>query len=119
MAKASCAPPFPRPISPRVSCSSGRHKLRLLEPNSELPNWRLNGKPWQVPDSGFYTTVADVDYALKFLTEARAAKQPWYLYIAFNAPHYPLQAKKEDASDWVREKLSRICFSADVSIDWS
>ena len=58
--------------------------------------FRLNGKPWQVPDSGFYTTVADVDYALEFLEEARATKRPWYLYIAFNAPHAPLHALPED-----------------------
>lgn len=58
--------------------------------------FRLNGKPWQVPDSGFYTTVADVDYALKFLEEARATEQPWYLYVAFNAPHAPLHALPQD-----------------------
>lgn len=58
--------------------------------------FRLNGKPWQVPDRGFYTTVADVDYALKFLAEARATNRPWYLYIAFNAPHAPLHALPED-----------------------
>ena len=40
--------------------------------------------------------MADVDYALKFLTEARATKQPWYLYLAFNAPHAPLHALPED-----------------------
>ena len=58
--------------------------------------FRLNGERWQVPDSGFYTTVADVDYALKFLTEARTTKKPWYLYVAFNAPHAPLHALPED-----------------------
>ena len=58
--------------------------------------FRLNGKSWQVPDSGFYTTVADVDYALKFLAEARSTKRPWDLYIAFNAPHAPLHALPED-----------------------
>lgn len=58
--------------------------------------FRLNGRPWQVPGSGFYTTVADVDYALKFLAEARATKRPWYLYLAFNAPHAPLHALPED-----------------------
>lgn len=58
--------------------------------------FRLNGQPWQVPESGFYTTVANVDYALKFLREAREREQPWYLYIAFNAPHAPLHALPED-----------------------
>ena len=41
--------------------------------------FRLNGKPWTVPETGFYTTVADVDYALKFLEEARSTAKPWYL----------------------------------------
>lgn len=58
--------------------------------------FRLNGEPWSVPQQDFYTTVADVDYALKFLDEARATRQPWYLYIAFNAPHAPLHALPED-----------------------
>jgi arylsulfatase len=58
--------------------------------------FRLNGQPWSVPDSGFYTTVADVDYAIDFLGQARQTEQPWYLYVAFNAPHAPLQALEED-----------------------
>lgn len=58
--------------------------------------FRLNGQPWQVPEAGFYTTVADVDFALKFLQEARKEEKPWYLYVAFNAPHAPLHALPED-----------------------
>ncbi|MEZ6134302.1 MAG: arylsulfatase [Pirellulaceae bacterium] len=72
--------------------------------------FRLNGRAWQVPDEGFYTTVANVDFALDFLNEARTAhaaqaatsdsgpvsKTPWYLYVAFNAPHAPLHALPED-----------------------
>ncbi len=59
-------------------------------------SFRLNGEPWKVPAQGFYTTVANVDYALRFLGEARAAKQPWFLYVAFNAPHAPLQPLEAD-----------------------
>ena len=58
--------------------------------------FRLNGEPWTVPSENFYTTVANVDYALDFLQDARAANQPWYLYVAFNAPHAPLHALPED-----------------------
>jgi arylsulfatase len=58
--------------------------------------FRLNGEKWVVPKTGFYTTVAKVDHALGFLREARETKKPWYLYIAFNAPHAPLQPLKED-----------------------
>ena len=58
--------------------------------------FRLNGKPWKVPASDFYTTVADVDFALEFLNEARKTDAPFYLYVAFNAPHAPLHALPED-----------------------
>lgn len=58
--------------------------------------FRLNGQPWNVPAEGFYTTVANVDHALHFLEEARAAHKPWFLYIAFNAPHKPLQPLEQD-----------------------
>lgn len=58
--------------------------------------FRLNGEPWKVPASGFYTTVANVDFALDFLKEARESKEPFYLYVAFNAPHSPLHALPED-----------------------
>ena len=58
--------------------------------------FRLNGKSWSVPKKGFYTTVAKIDFALKFLQEAREAEKPFYLYVAFNAPHAPLHALPED-----------------------
>lgn len=58
--------------------------------------FRLNGQPFAVPGTGFYTTVANVDHALTFLGEARAEKKPWFLYLAFNAPHAPLQPLEAD-----------------------
>ena len=58
--------------------------------------FRLNGEKWQVPVKDFYTTTAKVDFALKFLKEARETEKPWYLYVAFNAPHAPLHALEED-----------------------
>jgi arylsulfatase A-like enzyme len=58
--------------------------------------FRLNGKKWEVPEKDFYTTVANADFALKFIAEAREKKQPWLCYMAFNAPHAPLHALEED-----------------------
>ncbi len=63
-------------------------------------SFRLNGEKWDVPtmlnDKTFYTTVANVDFALDFLNEARKMDKPFYLYVAFNAPHAPLHALPED-----------------------
>ncbi|MEL6106039.1 MAG: arylsulfatase [Planctomycetota bacterium] len=63
--------------------------------------FRLNGQRWQVPSEGFYTTVANIDFGLQFLEEARQANQPWYLYVAFNAPHAPLHALPDDYAKYV------------------
>jgi arylsulfatase A-like enzyme len=58
--------------------------------------FRLNGEKFEVPRDGFYTTVANVDHALGFVGEAREAEQPFFLYLAFNAPHAPLQPLEAD-----------------------
>ena len=61
--------------------------------------FRLNGEQWEVPESlngrPFYTTRAVSDFALEFLEEAARGDKPFLLYVAFNAPHYPLQAPEE------------------------
>ncbi len=58
--------------------------------------FRLNGEPWEVPKElngrPFYTTHANADFAVEFIEEALGEKKPFLLYVAFNAPHYPLQA---------------------------
>ena len=58
--------------------------------------FRLNGEKWIVPKKDFYTTNANADYAIKFIDEAKTQDKPMYLYMAFNAPHYPLQCLEED-----------------------
>ncbi|MCA8988080.1 MAG: arylsulfatase, partial [Planctomycetaceae bacterium] len=61
--------------------------------------FRLNGNEWTVPKTlhgkPFYTTVANIDFALDFLKEMHSKPDPFFLYVAFNAPHYPLQAPEE------------------------
>jgi arylsulfatase len=45
----------------------------------------------------FYGTDALTDYALDFLEDARTTpEKPWFLYLAYNAPHFPLHARPED-----------------------
>lgn len=56
------------------------------------------GSP-ELPDH-WYTSDLYVDYSLRFIDEATAAHQPFFLYLAFNAPHFPLQADPADIARW-------------------
>ena len=47
------------------------------------------------PGDGFYTTDAFVDHALQFIGQGDKTK-PFFLYLAFNAPHFPLMAPAEE-----------------------
>lgn len=58
--------------------------------------FRLNGKEFKVPSQDFYTTDANTDHAIEFLDEAKVTEQPFFLYLAYNAPHYPLHVKEAD-----------------------
>ena len=47
--------------------------------------------------SEFYGTDALGDYAIEFLRQANETPdRPWFLYLAFNAPHFPLHARPAD-----------------------
>jgi arylsulfatase len=54
------------------------------------------------PDQEWYTTDVYTDYALHFLDGhfARTNGQPFFLYLAYNAPHWPLHAKPEDLAKY-------------------
>ena len=44
----------------------------------------------------FYGTDALTDQALDYIEEARRTPdQPWFLYLAYNAPHFPLHAPRD------------------------
>lgn len=58
--------------------------------------FRLDRTAFKTSDKNFYTTNAFTDYALKFLDEAAIREKPFFLYLAYNAPHYPLHALPED-----------------------
>ena len=48
-----------------------------------------------IPD-GYYFTDAITDRAIEMAGEAMAADQPFFLYLAHTAPHWPLHAPAED-----------------------
>ncbi|MBW3629816.1 MAG: sulfatase-like hydrolase/transferase, partial [Gemmatimonadetes bacterium] len=58
----------------------------------------LENTPWTPPSSGYYATDAYTEYAVERIREHRTAhaSQPFFMYVAYTAPHFPLHALPED-----------------------
>jgi len=52
------------------------------------------------PDEDFYTTDDFTDYALDFVDDASDKEDPFFLYLSYNAPHWPLHAHDEDVAKY-------------------
>ena len=70
--------------------------------------FRLGAEKWKVPATlngkPFYVTDAITDFAIDFIDEMvpasaeGASENPFLLYVAYNAPHYPLQAPEKEVA---------------------
>ena len=73
-------------------------------PDSPRTEVFLNGKSLGRTNaplpSQWYSTDLWTEYGLKFVDEALAARQPFFLYVAHNAPHFPLQAPADEIARW-------------------
>lgn len=59
------------------------------------------GRPQRSYQPGeFFATDAITDHALDFLAQMRASNSPWLLYIGYQAPHFPVQSKREDMTGY-------------------
>ncbi|MXY13816.1 MAG: arylsulfatase [Chloroflexi bacterium] len=54
-----------------------------------------DGEPLEAPE-GFYYTDAIADRAVDYIGEYGSGEDPFFLYVAFTAPHWPLHALEED-----------------------
>ena len=64
--------------------------------------------PPVIPDSGYYSTTAIAGHAIDFLAEHQAAHrdQPFFLYLAFTSPHFPLHAPPGDIAIYQNRYLA-------------
>ena len=82
-----------------------RDKARLGE---DVPGWKAVYtwafdeklvKPY-FPPKGFFATDAITDWGLEWLDEKEREEEPFFLYLAYNAPHWPLHAHPDDISKY-------------------
>lgn len=65
--------------------------------------WAIDGevyKPYTPDDPDFYSTDAYTDYALEYLESHEDEDRPFFLYVAYTAPHDPIQAWPEDVEKY-------------------
>jgi arylsulfatase len=56
----------------------------------------LDDKPVMPPNHGFYMTDAITEHAVEQLKQYAAGDRPFFQYVAYTAPHFPLHALPED-----------------------
>jgi arylsulfatase len=66
------------------------------------PNSLTRDNTQIVPEDGFYYTNAISDNAVKFIGEhrSRSGDKPFFLYVPYTAPHWPMHALPEDIAKY-------------------
>lgn len=64
--------------------------------------------PATAKDAGYYSSTAIADYAIKHLDShfATGASQPFFSFVAFTAPHFPVQAHPADTAKYRERYLA-------------
>lgn len=103
-------------------------------PDNAKANLFLNGQQIEANDKrlpkDWYSTDLWTDFGMKFIDEARKENKPFLLYLAHNAPHFPIQAPDADVAkfrgqykagwDKLREeRLKRQVEMGLIKKDWS
>lgn len=57
-------------------------------------------RPYTPQEKDWYATDAFTDYALEYLDQYGGGEQPFFLYLAYTAPHHPLQAPPEEIAKY-------------------
>jgi arylsulfatase len=77
------------------------HPFKLREVDFFVRNGvKLEQFTTEKKPTDFYLTDEIANQALGFLDETKGSGKPFFLFIAFNAPHFPIQARPEDIAKY-------------------
>ena len=65
----------------------------------------LDGEAW-TPPKDFYMTDAITDHAVEFLQNYVTEEKPFFMYVAYTAPHWPLHAPEEDIEKYLGKYMT-------------
>jgi len=60
----------------------------------------VDGKPYPLEAGKYYQTDVITDHAVNFLNDEAKKDKPFFLYLAYTAPHWPLHALPEDIAKY-------------------
>ena len=99
---------FPMPVAQGGFDRS--YYIRDYDRNFAVSKHSLDDEPLPPvePGNGYYSSTAIADHAVTFLNEhvRNHANSPFFMYLAFIAPHFPLHAPQEDIA-FYRGKYDR------------
>ena len=90
------------PVDARLRPLAQRGRRRLLFPDSPRAELFLQRRRTSADEAIRAAGEAGIrtdlwtDFGMKFIDEARRRSKPFFLYLAHNAPHFPLQAPPEE-----------------------
>lgn len=91
--------------APRVVADAGfNHSYHVVKQDNHFhpQKHELDDKPLPEPEGTWYSSIAIADHAINFLKEhaQQHAGTPFFSYVAFTAPHFPIQALPEDITKY-------------------
>ena len=89
--------PFDRGFQQAYSLISGASNYFRLDPQRKMA---INDQRYYPPSEGFYMTDAFSQNAVKFIDGAARKPEPFFLYLAYTSPHWPLHAHPEDIAKY-------------------
>ena len=89
---------------------------RGVDPMHDL--WENGQEVWR---NGQYMTEMITDRSVRFVQEAATESEPFFLYTAYNAPHYPMHAPEEyvrrfDHLPWDRQIMAAMISAVDDGV---
>ncbi|NQZ76255.1 MAG: arylsulfatase [Ekhidna sp.] len=81
-----------------VNGATSYYNLWPYRKGSDSLQMTYNGERFRPEDEDFYMTDAFSDYAVKFIEEDD--EKPFFMYLAYTAPHWPLHALPEDIAKY-------------------
>ncbi|OQX98285.1 MAG: hypothetical protein B6I20_11275 [Bacteroidetes bacterium 4572_117] len=74
--------------------------FELIKNQKHRRQMALDSTNWEPPTEGFYMTDAITDHAIEYIKNKNNEEKPFFLYVAYTAPHWPLHALPDDIAKY-------------------